>query len=383
MELTNDYLIDSIEEQEKITSKINSINDSGIFDDVYNFLISFCAELRKAGINNTSLAGRVKKIESAREKILTKRLSADQIHDLIGYMLVVDTPDEYKKVIHMLRSKMPPDSFIHDFDGSLPENNGYSSFHMGLKVLDVLSEEDTKKHSNDLTQTDVELQVKTKGMYIAQESTHDTIYKNSYLDKNQKNMLQTIMFPLIEKIINIQMYNERFEIFDDSRELFDLYQSISSEKENISELIGSNRDFIESNMTLIEDILKEFVSVMYIEKIKNDPFIEMDRSTIKELKEMTRQVADALVAREGRSVLLQDGITGFSSIDHTYTQIMNCTPEQIAEMYEIIQEQDREEMLEMYSPIDKTVSPETRKPSLLSQLRDEINSHENDYDIGA
>jgi hypothetical protein len=136
-------------------------------------------------------------------------------------------------------------------------------------------------------------------------------------------------------------------------------------------------------MTLIEDILKEFVSVMYIEKIKNDPFIEMDRSTIKELKEMTRQVADALVAREGRSVLLQDGITGFSSIDHTYTQIMNCTPEQIAEMYEIIQEQDREEMLEMYSPIEKTVSPETRKPSLLSQLRDEINSHENDYDIGA
>lgn len=45
----------------------------------------------------------------------------------------------------------------------------------------------------------IELQIKTMAMYIAQNTVHDSIYKNHKLPRTIRNELSTIAFPIVEK----------------------------------------------------------------------------------------------------------------------------------------------------------------------------------------
>ena len=363
--------INITEEQEKITEKINRINESGVFGKMQDSLTMFVADLRKAGIRSPNLAGRVKKADSAREKISRQNMPASGIYDLIGYMLIVGSPEEYQLAQQALRDRMPADSFVHDFDGSLPENHGYSSFHMGVKARDLLDQEQQAMFPEELRGTSVEVQLKSMGMYIAQESTHDSIYKNPNYSKEQKDQLQTVMFPLIERIVNIQKYQEQLEITFDPEERQVLQGRVAREQQAISALKQNSRGFIEQNMSSVEDILKEFIAVQYIEQAKNDPFLNLKGPELKELKGQVRDDIDALVAAKGRSQMQEQGITGFSSIDAVYEQIMASTPEQIAELHKQISEQAKETdepqvaSVAEFAKLDKEVTPEDRRKGII------------------
>jgi len=271
--------IDIKKEQEIMRQKIKTINDSGVFDRLYEKLSSFSNDkIRENPEDNLVLMGRVKKAESACEKIARQGLPASQIYDLIGFMHVVDLPEQYIDAKKILTNEMPKDSFVHDFDGNLPENNGYSSFHMGVKLDKLI-------YDGELTELDgvsTEIQLKTYGMYIAQESTHDSIYKNPSLSQDDKNKLQTVMFPMIEKIVNIQKYQEHLGVTLDENKREEYSRKFFSEEQEILKLKMEHKDFINQNPEQVQDILHEFILVQYMEKIKSDPLLSMENIDIEQ-----------------------------------------------------------------------------------------------------
>jgi len=321
--------IDIKKEQEIMRQKIKTINDSGVFDRLYEKLSSFSNDkIRENPEDNLVLMGRVKKAESACEKIARQGLPASQIYDLIGFMHVVDLPEQYIDAKKILTNEMPKDSFVHDFDGNLPENNGYSSFHMGVKLDKLI-------YDGELTELDgvsTEIQLKTYGMYIAQESTHDSIYKNPSLSQDDKNKLQTVMFPMIEKIVNIQKYQEHLGVTLDENKREEYSRKFFSEEQEILKLKMEHKDFINQNPEQVQDILHEFILVQYMEKIKSDPLLSMENIDIEQVKNDCKNAIEALSNSNDQLGMSDSKPTGFGKIDDIYNQIMNCSTKEIQEL---------------------------------------------------
>jgi len=321
--------IDIEKEQQIMRQKIQVINDSGIFNRLYEKLSSFSnEEIRTNPEENIALMGRVKKPESACEKISRQGLPASRIYDLIGFMYVVDLPEQYTKAKQTLMDGMPKDSFIHDFDGSLPENNGYSSFHMGVQSDKIIDDVEYSKLGGIST----EIQLKTYGMYIAQEVTHDSIYKNPSLSKADKDNMQTVMFPMIEKIINIQKYQEHLSTTLDVNKREEYSQRIFSEEQDILKLKMDHKDFINQNSEQVQDVLNEFILVQYMEKIKNDPLLAMENIDKNQVKINCRKAIKVLARADGELTMSASKPTGFRNIDEIYNQIMNCSIEEIQQL---------------------------------------------------
>lgn len=331
--------IDIEKEQQIMRQKIQDINDSGIFNRVYEKLSSFSdEEIKTNPEENIALMGRVKNPESACEKIVRQGLPASQIYDLIGFMYVVDLPEQYIKAKQTLMDGMPKDSFIHDFDGSLPENNGYSSFHMGVQSDKIIDDGENLK----LGGLSIEIQLKTYGMYIAQEVTHDSIYKNPSLSKDDKDNMQTVMFPMIEKIINIQAYQEQLAVTFDENKREEYRQKIFSEEQDILRLKMNHKEFINQNSEQVQDVLKEFILVQYMEKIKNDPLLAMENIDKNQVKSNCRKVIEVLARADGELTMSDSKPTGFGKLDEIYNQIMNCSIEEIQELS--LEEKEHEEV---------------------------------------
>ena len=311
--------IDIKNEQKRIKDKIDTIKDSGVFKKIRSILNNFKKDLRTSGIKNIELAGRVKKEDSASEKIARQGVSADEIYDLIGFMLVVDLPEEYENARQIMKESMPKGSFVHDFDGALPENNGYSSFHMGINVKKLLNENGIE-NPEGLENLSTEVQLKTYGMYMAQEATHDSIYKNGELNTEQKNKMQSVMFPLIEKITDIEKYQERLEICFDENEKSSLQGKIDLLKQQVLQQKMQNSDYIEENMPNIENVLKQYVVVKYIEKVKHDPTLGLSREKIVELAEQCNNAIEYLSKDNERERLSKTEPTGFKNTDELLEQ---------------------------------------------------------------
>ena len=238
-EITEDINIEN--EQRKIKNKIAIINSSGIRFKIQKILNNMKDSFDPNQDKNIEIRGRVKLPDSASQKIAKQKVSADQIYDLIGFMMVVSSPEEYEEIKQIMKSEFPKDSFVHDFKGELPENNGYSSFHMGVDLEQLLNDNGLEK-PEELDKTSAEIQLKTYGMYMAQEVTHDTIYKNKSLSIEDKNQTQRILFPLIEKITDIEMYKKSLEASTDEKEINQINKRIENTKQQVLAIKNNNKE---------------------------------------------------------------------------------------------------------------------------------------------
>lgn len=218
------------DEQIKITNRINSIKNSGVFHSIKSQLNKLKDNsFDKFQDKNINIYGRIKKATSASEKIAKKNIPASEIYDLLAFMIVVDLPDNYSLIKNSLEENLSNITYSHNFDGSLPENNGYSSLHLGINVDDFLP----KGNPSGLENLSAEIQVKTYGMYIAQEATHDSIYKNNNLSNKQKYDMQSLMFPLIEHLTDIEMYERALNATVDQNKREEISAKIVSLKKQI------------------------------------------------------------------------------------------------------------------------------------------------------
>lgn len=318
------------EEQRKIKDKIQGILHNKVFDKIYIVLSKYNnIILEKTGITSIRLQGRVKKEKSASDKIEKQGIYADEIYDLLGFMLIVELPEEYEQVNKLIKELIPKGSFIHEFNGKLTENNGYSSLHIGVNVSQLLDENGIKNTyiGHDSLQT--EIQLKSYGMYMAQEATHDSIYKNKNLDSKQKDRMQSVMFPLIEKLSNIEKYQERLEICFNEEEKHFLQSRIESIRQEVFQHKIKNKKFIEDNITDVENILKEYVVVKYIEKIRQDPDLSLTRERITEIEEQCKRAVFYLANDFEEERMSDTEPTGFKNTDKLLKEIKEKTIKEV------------------------------------------------------
>lgn len=162
-------------EEQKILSIIDYINQNNICNKYLNKLKNII------GSSNVEILSRVKEKQSALDKMKVRHfVSANQISDFVGYMIITDTVEDVYKIKNKIEN---------DLGNCLEEDyiknpkNGYKSIH-----LNYLVEKDIP----------LEIQIKTKQMKAAQDIVHDIvhdkIYKNFNLSEELRSVLSNLVF---------------------------------------------------------------------------------------------------------------------------------------------------------------------------------------------
>lgn len=158
-------------EEQKIVSIIDYINQNNICSKYLDKL--------KAIIGNTNveIISRVKEKQSALDKMKIRNfVSATQISDFIGYMIITDTVEDVYKIKNRIENNL---GICIEEDYIKNPKNGYKSVHLNYLVEKNIP---------------LEIQLKTKQMKVAQDIVHDKIYKNFSLSEELRNVLSKLVF---------------------------------------------------------------------------------------------------------------------------------------------------------------------------------------------
>ena len=263
-------------EKLKLRKKLQNIRNS---DEVQEIMRCLYAQAENLGA--IDVKSRIKREDSAIKKFETKHYkSAERMDDLCGLMVLVDNEEDIYKLSTSLRKVLPN---YDEVDYVKNPKAGYRSLHINSSYNNV----------KDLNGANlpVEIQVKTLPMYIAQESIHNTIYKNSALDENIREELSTKVFPLVEKTMEMKKYIDQFEIHKaraikveidkikkDNEILFDTYSDILNR-------VWKNVDVL----SLKKEVEKDF---------QIESFLSKDTNAEKKKKEfkLTSAISDRLTS---------------------------------------------------------------------------------------
>lgn len=372
----NETSINIEDEQSKIINKINTIKNSGVFHSIKSEL----NKLKDNSIDplqdkNINIYGRIKKSTSASEKIAKKNIPANEIYDLLAFMIVVDLPDNYELIKDTLKENLPSITYSHNFDGNLPENNGYSSLHLGIIVDDFLS----KGAPAGLENLSAEIQVKTYGMYMAQEATHDSIYKNDSLSDGQKYDMQSLMFPLIEHLTDIEMYEKALKASTSENERQEIERKIVALKQKIAIHKNKNADYIKENMPLVENVFKEYIARKQIENIKQIAEFDLSTEHIEQLIESFRNAINYLNDSQDEEKMTDTEPTGFQNIDELLVRFNQMSFEEMENLSQEYKKEKAAMFLEGAVDISKKVVTMSDLANTLDVLQEHVDCEkEND-----
>lgn len=372
----NETSINIEDEQSKIINKINTIKNSGVFHSIKSEL----NKLKDNSIDplqdkNINIYGRIKKSTSASEKIAKKNIPANEIYDLLAFMIVVDLPDNYELIKDTLKENLPSITYSHNFDGNLPENNGYSSLHLGIIVDDFLP----KGTPAGLENLSAEIQVKTYGMYMAQEATHDSIYKNDSLSNGQKYDMQSLMFPLIEHLTDIEMYENALKASTSENERQEIEGKIVALKQEIAIHKNKNADYIKENMPLVENVFKEYIARKQIENIKQIAEFDLSTEHIEQLIESFRNAINYLNDSQDEEKMTDTEPTGFQNIDELLVRFNQMSFEEMENLSQEYKKEKAAMFLEGAVDISKKVVTMSDLANTLDVLQEHVDCEkEND-----
>ncbi len=366
----NSKNIDIRNEQNRIIDKINTIKQSDIFSQLTTSLNYFKDNsLDPFQVKNINIYGRLKKASSATAKIAQKNISSDEIYDLIAFMFVVDLPENYEYLKNTLTSTLHGVTYSHLFDGTLPENNGYSSLHLGIDVNTFLGGHNAYPELEGLS---AEIQLKTYGMYMAQEATHDSIYKNDSLSRQQKFDMQSLMFPLIEHLTDIEMYERALNVTVNEDERKAIEEKILALRQRIKEHKENNIDYINENMSLIDSVFKEYVARKNIEKLKMSIPSELSSEQIEGLISTYRNAISYLSNSQEPDVLSDTDPTGFKNIDELLDQVESKGFNEIVTLGQRYESQNKSATIESVINLSKKSVTLNNLSSELSDLQNHM-----------
>lgn len=214
---------------------------------------------------------RIKNSKSAiRTYRLTNYKSINQMHDLLGFLFVVEDEKHIKKLVKKLKKKINNNNLevfnllkekpTNNIEYSVNENvvnNKYSelvfnSFNdllempNNLKVLlppfsyNLLC----RKNFKDLEfSVPIEIRIQTKEDFITTESYYYIVHKNDTIPIEIKILLISICFRVLRRITDISFLSDNKE-----KEL---------KRKEIEQVLNNNRKFIEDNKELINMIFSE------------------------------------------------------------------------------------------------------------------------------
>lgn len=376
--MKEDNSINIEDEQAKIVNKINSIKNSGVFHSIKSELNKLKDNsLDQLQDKNITIYGRIKKATSASEKIAKNNIRASEIYDLLAFMIVVDLPDNYELTKNKLKESLSSITYSHNFDGSLPENNGYSSLHLGISVNDFLP----NGCPAGLENLSAEIQLKTYGMYMAQEATHDSIYKNKNLSTKQKYDMQSLMFPLIEHLTDIEMYENALNATVDETKRQEIERKIESLKVQIKNHKEQNYNYIHENMDLVESVFKEYIARKQIEHIKQIADFDLSTEHIEQLIESFRSAINYLNDSQDEEKMSSTEPTGFQNIDELLSQFDEMSFEEIENLSQEHNKRNSKDFLEDAINLSKKVITIHDLSDTLDVLQDHIDCEKVDDEI--
>lgn len=173
-------------EEKRLLDKIRAIRESKKVAELISKVNAYSENL---GI--PKFKSRIKEEASALKKFREKEYTdADRLGDICGMMFITEDESQIYEAVEYMERILTGQSLEEDDYVKKPKA-GYRSFHMNAQMLDV---EDL-----DGVMLPMEIQIKTRSMSIAQDTVHDSIYKNPNLEKNERDALSAALFPIFER----------------------------------------------------------------------------------------------------------------------------------------------------------------------------------------
>lgn len=215
---------------------------------------------------------------------------------------------------------------------------------------------------------------------MAQEATHDSIYKNDSLSSKEKLEMQTFMFPLIEHLTDIEMYERKLDATVDEEKKKDIEQKILSLKQTIKEHKECNKDYISENISLIDSVFKEYVARKSIEKLKKSVDLELTSEQAEELIHIYRNAINYLSTYQKDETLTDTGVTGFKNIDSLLAQIDNKTFNEVFDLSKNSEHQYKNFSLDSLLNVSKKSVNLSNITTILNELKEHVSSIKEKHD---
>ena len=148
---------------------------------------------------------------------------AEKIHDLLGFLIVVEDISQIKQIKELI---------IKNLD-------------VEYKVFNLLDEKEFKDIKESIP---VEIRIQTKEDFITTESYYYTIHKNDNIELNVKIPLLCMSFRLLRRMAKLDLANDN-----------NLKIVYRSQIENIKNI---NKKFIDENISYVKNVLKEYENII-------------------------------------------------------------------------------------------------------------------------
>ena len=198
-----------------------------LYNNIYNnknntvFLImnKFKTELEAIPNFHGLIFNRIKSPLSIYKKFINNenyQKNWNDIKDLLGFMIIVDTHNEIDDIIIYLKNRYlkfkneNSENFVNDFRKRNIRNKKEFEFYEIKNNYQLNNGYKTVRLNLMYEEYPIEIQIKTKEEYIAHKTTHDLIYKSDNIfDLNKKYEISDAVFPLIEVLSHkyLNQYN--------------------------------------------------------------------------------------------------------------------------------------------------------------------------------
>jgi len=265
---------EKLEAIRKLINQLDAIRES---KELQQFIMNLKHEVENSGME-VRFTSRIKEEESAVNKG-KRQLSHNPdiepyINDYCGTMMVVDGIDEVYAFATLFKEKLNlSDKAVHDYIQA--PKAGYRSVHLNFTFL-----------VGDIN-VPLEIQIKTEDMSIAQDTTHDSIYKLEYENPVIRDELSTVLFPIFEKNARASRLEMRGDIDEAIR--------LRKEAEEIRQ---ENITLLSRHQDVVNKTWKEYGKVLFkhhnLESIQNGLLLKKQRLTKEDIWKMEAELETAL-----------------------------------------------------------------------------------------
>lgn len=266
---------DTEEKKEAIIELIKSLEAIRSSKEVYELIDDMKHEAENSG-SVLRVKTRIKENESAVRKYKKYEKQYGEhipkIRDLCGMMIITDSIEDVYKCVDFFKDRFT-DKTMRDYIRS--PNAGYRSIHLYSDFF------------TDNISIPMEIQIKTEAMSIAQDTTHDSIYKVESRDQKLRDELSTALFPIFEKFADADRFEERGNI-ERAKDL--RTEAVAIRDANFS-LFSINRDVVNNSWKSYGKALFKHHNLAAIEGgliLKNFAFETEDK------EKLNQQLEDAL-----------------------------------------------------------------------------------------
>ena len=141
--------------------------------------------------------------------------------------------------------------------------------------------------------------------------------------------MQSLMFPLIEHLTDIEMYERALNATVDQNKREEISAKIVSLKKQIENHKEKNLDYINENMPLVESVFKEYIARKQIENIKQIAKFDLSTEHIEQLIQSFRNAIDYLSDSQDEEKITDTQPTGFKNIDELLVRFDKMTFEEM------------------------------------------------------